>query len=165
MTPRLCALLQRSRGIARRQEGSASVEFAVSSVVFFTTLIGLMKMCLALYTFHFVAEAAREGSRYAIVRGTACSGFTTACPANTNGSDTSNFVKGLSYPGISPAAMTVSSSYNNFPAGKVCTPSSACNNPGDQVTVQVQYAFPLSIPFLPSNTYIITSSSSMIIQR
>lgn len=149
----------------RREDGSAAVEFAVSSVVFFMTLIGVMKMCLAIYTFHYVAEMAREGSRYAIVRGSSCTGFSAGCPASVSGSDTSAYVTSLTYPGISASAMTVTSTYNNYPVGKTCTPSSSCNNPGDQVTVQVNYAFPLSIPFMAKKTYNITSSSSMIIQR
>ena len=84
---------------------------------------------------------------------------------NVNGSDTSAYVTSLTYPGISASAMTVTSTYNNYPAGKTCTPSNLCDNPGDQVTVQVNYAFPLSVPFMAQKTYNITSSSSMIIQR
>ena len=41
------------------------VEFALSSVVLFMTLFGLMAFALALYSYVFVAEAAREASRYA----------------------------------------------------------------------------------------------------
>ena len=129
------------------------------------TLIGLMKICLAIYTYHFVSEVAREGTRYAIVRGTSCNStyITTACPASTG--DISTYVKGLAYPGISSSAMTVTTSYATFPVGKVCTPSPNCNNPTDMVTIQVQYAFPLSIPFLANKTYTMTSTSAMIISQ
>jgi len=131
------------------------------------TIIGLMKICLAIYTYHFVSEAAREGTRYAIVRGSRCNTtyFTSACPANVDGSDVSAFVKSLGYPGISTSAMTVTSAYSTYPAGKVCTPSLSCNNPSDLVTVQVQYAFPLSIPFMSNKTYTMTSTSAMIISQ
>lgn len=129
------------------------------------TLIGLMKICLAIYTYHFVSEAAREGTRYAIVRGSACNAtyFPTACPAS--GNNISSYVKSLGYPGISSTAMTVSTSWATYPAGKVCTPSPTCNNPTDLVTVQVQYAFPLSIPFMANKTYTMTSTSAMIISQ
>jgi Flp pilus assembly protein TadG len=149
----------------RTELGSASIEVAVTASVLFMTLIGLMKICLAIYTFHFVSEAAREGTRYAIVRGTSCNTtyFPTACPASKT--DISNYVKGLGYPGISSSAMTVTTSYATYPAGKTCTPSAACNNPTDLVTIQVQYAFPLSIPFMSAKTYTMTSTSAMIISQ
>jgi hypothetical protein len=138
---------------------------AMSASVLLMTLIGLMKICMAVYTYHFVSEAAREGSRYAIVRGSACTNFPSACPAVTDGSDLSTYVKSLSYPGITSSAMTVTSSYSGFPVGVICTPSSACNNPGNLVTVHVQYAFPLSIPFIGSRTLNMTSTSAMVISQ
>ena len=153
------------RNLLRGEQGIAAIEVALTASVLFTTLIGLMKICMAIYTFHFVSEAAREGTRYAIVRGSKCTSFTTACPANTDGSDVSTYVKGLGYAGISSAAMTVTTTYAAYPAGKVCTPSTACNNPSDAVTVHVQYAFPLSIPFMTNRTYTMNSTSTMIISQ
>ena len=149
----------------REEEGSAAMEFAAAAAVFFMTMIGLMKICLAVYTYHYVAEVAREGTRWAIVRGTSCRGFSSRCPANADGSDTTAYVKSLSYPGISPSLLTVTSAYSQYPVGRACTPSTSCNNPGDLITVQVQYAFPLDIPFMPKRTLNMTSSSSMVIQQ
>jgi Flp pilus assembly protein TadG len=57
-------------GIAlRREEGATLVEAAVGLVVLLALFIAILQICLALYASHFVADAAREGSRYAIVRG------------------------------------------------------------------------------------------------
>jgi Flp pilus assembly protein TadG len=67
----------------QNEEGSALVEFALSSVVLFMTLFGLMASCTALYSYLFVAEAAREASRYAIVRGDSCTGLSD-CPGITS---------------------------------------------------------------------------------
>lgn len=155
----------RRRCFAGAEDGSAAVEFAVSASVFFMTLVGLMKICLAIYTFHFVAEAACEGSRYAIVRGSSCNStyLTSACPAT--GGNISTYVKGLGYPGISSSAMTVTTTWGQYPTGRTCTPSSTCDNPGDLVTVKVQYAFPLSIPFMASKTYTMQSTSAMVISQ
>lgn len=150
---------------ARSELGSASVEFAASAIVFFLTLIGLMKMCLAIYTFHFVSEAAREGARFAIVRGSACTGFPSACPANPNGSDTSNYVKSLTYPGISSSAETITTTYSAYPTGSPCTPSASCNNPGNLATVKVSYSFPLAIPFMTTKTYTMSSTAEMVISQ
>lgn len=159
----------RWRRFARGERGSAAVESAVTAGVLFTVMIGLMKICLAVYTYHFISEAAREGTRYAIVRGSRCtpipnSSFATACPASTT--DIENYVKGLGYPGITPAAMTVTTTYANYPASATaCFPSTNCNNPQNLATVQVQYAFPLSIPFMPNKTYTMTSTSALIISN
>ncbi len=53
------------------ERGSSAVEFALSAAVLFMLMFGVMLMCLALYSYHFVAEAAREGTRYEMVRGSA----------------------------------------------------------------------------------------------
>jgi hypothetical protein len=153
------AKAERGPNYASADYGSASIEFAVSASVLFMTMIGLMKMCLAIYTYHYVAEAAREGTRYAMVRGSSTS------PAATS-TDIQTYVQNLAYPGISASAMTVTPSWIAFPAGRVCTPSTnPCNNPGDVVKVVVSYAFPLAIPFRASNTYTMTSTSEMVISQ
>ena len=135
----------------------------MSSMVLFTMLVGLMKVCLAIYTYHYVSEAAREGARYAMVRGSACTSFSTACPAAA--SDIQTYVQGLGYPGITSSLMTVTTSWATYPTGKVCTPSATCNNPTDMVTVTASYAFPLNIPGLVSHTYTMTSTSQMLISQ
>jgi Flp pilus assembly protein TadG len=149
--------------LARGEHGAAALEFAVAAGFMFTMLIGLMKVCLAIYTYHYVAEAAREGSRYAMVRGSSCSGFSSACPATSDNVQT--YVRGLGYPGITSSLMTVTTTWATYPAGKPCTPSATCNNPSDVVMVQTSYAFPLNIPGVGSNTYTMTSTSVMIISQ
>jgi Flp pilus assembly protein TadG len=151
------------RGIARGEHGSAAVEFAVTSTVFFMALIGMMKVCLAIYTYHYVAEAAREGSRYAMVRGSSCSGFSSACPATSENVQT--YVRGLGYPGITSSLMTVTTTWATYPAGKPCTPSATCNNPSDLVSVNTSYAFPLALPFMTSKTLTMTSTAVMVISQ
>jgi Flp pilus assembly protein TadG len=155
------------RPFTRGEGGQAAVEFAMGAAVLMTSMIGMMKVSLAIYTYHFIAEAAREGSRYAMVRGYSCSPTTgmTACPAAIDGSDVVTYVKGLSYPGISTSNMTVTSSYSVYPSGGTCTPSANCNNPGNLVTVKVQYAFPLAIPFRANSTINMQSTSKMIITQ
>ena len=145
------------------ERGSASIEFAASASVLFLTLIGLMQICLAIYTYHYVSEAAREGARYAMVRGSACSGFASACPAAS--SDVQTYVRGLGYPGIVSSKMTVTTTWAAYPTGSSCTPSSTCNNPGNLATVKTSYAFPLSIPWGPSRTLTMTSTSAMVISQ
>lgn len=144
------------------EQGSSLVEMALSLVILLTVLFGLIEMCLALYTYHFISEAAREGTRYAIVRGSSCQ-FPSACPAAAT--DIQNYVESLGFPGINPSAMTVTTTWSPYPAGGTCTPSASCNNPGNSVQVQVQYKFPLSIPFIPARTLSMSSTSQMVISQ
>ena len=151
-------------GCVNCERGSALVEFALSVTIMATLLFGTMAMSLALYSYHFIAEAAREGSRYAMVRGSSCtaySGFTSACPATP--AQIQTYVRSLNFPGINPNQMTVTAAFSAYPTGGTCTPSALCNNPGNQVTVIVSYQLPVSIPFVPARTLTMTSRSQMVI--
>jgi Flp pilus assembly protein TadG len=138
------------------------VETALSATAVLTLFLGVMELCLALYSYHFVSEAAREGTRYAMVRGSSCSGSASACPAQA--SDVQSYVRGLEFPGIVPANITVTTTWPT--TGSNCTPSSLpCNNPGNLVQVKVQYRFPLSIPFVPASVLSLASTSQMTISQ
>lgn len=153
-TTRMHALLTRLRS----DSGSAMVEFAATAVVFFMTLIGLMKICLAVYTYHYVSECARETVRYAII-----SGSSSGSPVSTN-TAIQTYARGLGYPGINTSLLTTATTWDTYPtSGGTCTPSSACNNPGNIVKVTVSYAFPLSIPYMSNRTLTMTSTSAMVI--
>ena len=154
----------RHAGIVRRDDGAAAVEMAVSMTALMMVVIGLMKICLAVYSYHYTSEAAREGVRWAIVRGSTCgTTYTTACPASTD--DIASYIKTLGYPALNPSNMTVTTSYAGFPTGVSCTPSSTCNNAGNMITITVQYAYPLSIPFMSSRTLTMTSTAAAIIAQ
>lgn len=151
----VCKLrVQTSQALRRAgsEHGSAIVETALSFIVLLTMIFGILAISLALYTYNFIADAAREGTRYAMVRGSSCQGFASACPAQA--SDVQTYVKGLTFPGIKPSAMTVTTTW---PVGN--------NNPGNPVKVTVQYQFPLAIPFLTARTLSLKSSSQMVISQ
>jgi hypothetical protein len=150
--------------LAQRERGSTLVEFALSLTILLTLVFGILAMCIALYSYHFISEAAREGTRYAIVRGSSCPNYgylLPNCPL-TASDQVETYVKGLGFPGIDPNDMTVNTTW---PAtGVPCIPmASPCNNPGNVVRVTVTYAFPLSIPFVSKNTLTMTSTSQMVI--
>lgn len=136
----------------RDEEGSALVEFALSSVVMFMTLFGLMAVCTALYSYLFVSEAAREASRYAIVRGNKCTGFSD-CKIDSALLNT--YVKNLAYPGINKGNLSASASF---------TPD---NSPGSVVSVTVTYNMALNIPFWPKTgrALQLSSTSQMAISQ
>lgn len=149
----------RWRRIAHAQEGAAAVEMAMSIGVLLTVIIGMMKMCLGVYCYHYTSEAAREGARWAIVRGSSSGQETTADAIST-------YVKTLGYPALTPANMTVTVSWAGFPTGVICTPNTnPCDNPGNMVSVTVQYAYPLSIPFVGNRTLNMSSTSTAIIAQ
>ena len=144
------------------EDGSSIVETALSAMIVLTLFFGIMQMSLALYMYHFTSEAAREGTRYAMVRG--CSVISAACPVSVKGTDVQNYVRGLGFPGVLPANITVTTKWPT--TGATCKPSSIpCNNPGNLVKVTVQYRLPLSIPFVPSTTLNLASTSQMAISQ
>ena len=146
------------------EDGSALLEMALSATIFLSFLFGVIETGYAAYTYHVISEAAREGTRFAIVRGSTCSGFATACPAAP--SDITSYVETLGFPGLSLSNITVTPAWSAFAAGSSCPAApSPCNSPGNTVTVTVQYNFPLSVPFIPTKPIAMMSSSAMIISQ
>ena len=127
------------------EQGASLVEFALCSSILFMTLFGIFALCGALYSYVFVAEAARDASRYALVRGSACTGFSdcgiTSAQLNAH-------VKNFAYPGINMSNVTASAAW---PVSK---------DPGNLVIVTVTYNFPLNIPFWPKSGSMMHMSSS-----
>jgi Flp pilus assembly protein TadG len=146
----------------RVDAGATMVEFAMASIILFTLVFGVMAICLALYSYNVVAESAREATRYAIVRGSKCSSSTFS-DCNVTGPQLQTYVRGLGFPGINPSSLTLAAAW---PSITNCSPSaSPCNNPGNLVQVTVNYSFPLVIPFVPSQTLTMSSTSTMTISQ
>jgi Flp pilus assembly protein TadG len=163
--------MNRKTQYSLREDGASIVEMALASAVVFAMLFGVIYFSMMLYTYHYISEAAREGSRYAIVRGSAsCTNSSNHLP-NCNATNTviGTYVQDLGYPGIDAAnKMTVNTTWYTPSASlaspTVCT-TGTCNAPGNIVKVQVIYAFPLSIPFYGRKTLNLTSSSQMVIAQ
>ena len=154
------------------EQGSTLVEFAVVLVVLLTFLFGIMDFARYLYTYHFVCNAAREATRYAIVRGstsgsTACASATTfGC--NATAANVTSYVQSITPRGISPSALTVTTTWpGTGPAGAAtaCDTTNGNNSPGCLVVVQVSYPFKFILPFLPKSTWGMTSTSQMAISQ
>jgi Flp pilus assembly protein TadG len=152
----------RRRSGLRGQRGSSSIEFALGASLLFMSVFGIIAMTFALYSFNVLSESAREGARYAIVRGSACH-FATACPATAANIQT--YVQNLGFPGINTRNLTAATAWAVYPAGGTCTPSASCNNPGNQVTVTVSYSFPVVIPFVANRTLSMSSTAAMVISQ
>ncbi|MGH9415581.1 MAG: TadE/TadG family type IV pilus assembly protein [Terriglobales bacterium] len=127
------------------------VEFALVAPLVMALMFGMVEMGLALYTYHFVASAARQGARYAIVRGAKCDSWASACPASA--SDVQTYVRSLDPGAIDASSLNVTTSW------------SPDNSPGNRVTVTVQYAFGLNVPFISAATLTMHSSSQMVVSQ
>ncbi len=153
------------RRLMQSEHGASLIETAVSLTLLMLMIFGVINVSLATYTFHAISEAAREGTRYAIVRGSSCTGFTSACPAAK--ADVQTYVRGLGIAGITTTSLIVTTTWPT--TGATCTPSPAptCNNPGNLVKVVVSYPFTLTVPLAVTHSYALTmtSTSQMVIAR
>ena len=140
----------------RDEEGASLVEFGLCSAVLFASLFGIIALSVALYSYVFVSDAAREATRYAIVRGSSCQGFTD-CGIDSAGLNT--YVKKLGYPGINAANLSAAASWSGS--------HSPAKAPGNVVSVTVTYTYPLNIPFWPQSGSVLhmASTSQMAISR
>jgi len=155
----------RAQNVRRRlcdEESGTLVKFALSSVVMLGVIFGVIQLSLALYTYNYLSDAAREGARYAIVRGsTSCKvvGKTTSTISDcndTNGTGIVSYVQSLAYPGIDWSKCTT-------PCVTVSWPST--NDRGNLVTVKVVYPYTLNVPFVNRHSFSLSSSSAMVIQN
>jgi hypothetical protein len=147
----------------RSEDGAGLVEMALSIAMLLSLVLGIMELSMALYTFHFVSEAARDGSRYAIVRGSSCPAILPGCPASGTGVDVETYLRNQGFPTINPGLLSAVPSWPS--TGATCPSSGPCDSPGNLVKVVVTYQFPLSIPFLPTRTLSMSSTSQMVISQ
>lgn len=161
------------RSSLHREEGSSLVEMALATMVLIPVLLGIVELSFGLYCLHYAADAAREGSRFAMVRGANCNdNFGKAYCSPTDGvstgatsNDVAQYVKGLGFPfsgAITTTAQWCTKSTGTPSTWTSCstTQNNAVNN---QVLVTVTYNYPLAIPFVMSRTVPLTSASSMTI--
>lgn len=141
------------------ERGSTMVEFAIAALAFLLLLFGVLQFGQALYTYHTVSDAARLGSRWAIVRGAQCSGLDHC---NAQSSDVQTYVRAQS-PLINANGMTVAATWpgNN----STCKSGGAANAPGCLVSVTVSYTYTFSLPFISGAGLPLSSTSQMIISQ
>ncbi len=160
------------------EEGGSLVEMALASAGVLAMLFGIFELSMALYSYHFVSEAAREASRFAMVRGSQCAANFTASycsptdaqTTGADGGDISNYVNSLGYPFANKLTTSTTwlSSGQDAKGNEIwtsCGTASSCKTPGNQVQVTVSYPFPLNVPFLRTYTINLASKSSVVISQ
>jgi Flp pilus assembly protein TadG len=124
----------------RENRGSSLVEFALISFMFVMVLAGVVEVGRMVLVYNTIANAAREGTRYAIVHGAdqtvSPSGPGNPCTCTDVKTVITNFASaGL----INTSAMTITVSY---PDGN--------NNAGSHVSVKVLYTYDPFVNFFNS---------------
>jgi Flp pilus assembly protein TadG len=128
------------------ERGTSIVEFALSFVLLFSIIFGIIDFGRALYAYDAISDAARIGTRYAIVRGSSSNSPVTA-------SVVAWYVANNCCAGLDPNAITVTTTW------------SPNNHPGGTVTVQVNYTLTFMLPFLPSWSVPMSASSAMVVSQ
>ncbi len=140
------------------QRGAGMVEFVVAAMALLLLFFGIIEVGRVVYTYHTVSDAARLGSRWAMVRGSSC--IAASCPAAT--SDVQTYVRAQA-PLIDTSNMTVSTTW---PGNSTCTVTTGTKNAaGCLVSVNVTYPFHFALPFISTTTVNLSSTSQMIISQ
>src|SRR5215813_4870175 len=120
--------------------GNALVEFALVLPLVLTGIFAIIDFGRALYTYHFVSNAAREATRWASVRSSS-STLGSADPTTIQ-----SHVASVSGMGLDPAKITTTPDWTILPPkGGANCPG---NKPGCIVKIQVNYSYQFMFPFL-----------------
>ena len=130
--------------VSRNEAGQSLVEFALVILFVFILFVSIVQMIMFMHTYNTLANAAKEGVRYAIVHGTQnsnCSGPTTSTICTIPNGSPYNNVKdaalnfaSVSIQNVTRADITVA----YFPKD---TTGAACGDPGCMVRVTVAHQY------------------------
>lgn len=141
----------RCRSFVHGEQGESLIAFAITASLLFLFILGMTQVCLGFYTWQWISECAREGTRYAIVHGATCQ-TAAGVSCEKYPSDIESYVKDLGFPDVGGGTLSVVASFPN-----------STEKPDNPVEVQVSYTFPYNLPFVPSRLLTMTSTSVMTI--
>ena len=152
-------------GVRDGELGSAQLELALSLSVLIAFVLGIMAVSLAAYSYFYTCNAAREATRYAIVRGNDQASDCTApgyanCIAQTG--DIQSYAQNLAFPGIVSGNLLVTTTWLKT-TGSACGTADSCKAPGNLVQSTASYGYVFTVPFFPSKTLTMTSKSQMVV--
>jgi len=160
MNSQACNKLTRLGRVRRRgqrdERGATILEFAFVLVISLVLIFAIIDFARALYSYHFISEAAREATRYAAVRGTGCNpAAVSPCPAAAG--DIEDYVEQIVPAGIDVSKITTTPILSGIPGSlPMCTGPNPIG--GCPVKVDIQYdfnfIFPASFYNLPPISYL-----------
>ncbi|MBB6142653.1 Flp pilus assembly protein TadG [Silvibacterium bohemicum] len=158
----------RFMSLKRNESGSELVEFALALSVVLACVFGIIDGSRAVFAEHYVVNAAREATRYAMVRGSSWNGTACTTPATFSCTATSaqvtSFVNSNIPPGIMSSKVGVVTTWpGTTSTGAACDTVNGTDSPTCVVSVQVTYAFAFSLPFLPQSAINFSSTSTSTI--
>ncbi|MGA8575029.1 MAG: TadE/TadG family type IV pilus assembly protein [Candidatus Cybelea sp.] len=144
--------------VRHRERGASLPETAIVMAVLLALIFGIMEFGRVMYTYAFVAQLARQGARWTIVRGSQC---TVLDHCNAQSSDVQTFVRSLSVGATDPSKINVTATWPQ----SQCPPGVTGNAPGCVVSVNVTYQYKPFAPFVPTGTIAMSSTSQMVISQ
>jgi len=159
-----CQLQRAGRHSATHSErGTTLLEFALIVIVLFMLIFGIIDFSRALSAYHFVANAAREGSRYASVRGADCTDppITDCGATKTQTTLQQNLGTEAAGSGMDSSQLTVTTP--TYGGSNTCP--SIGDAPGCLVNVTVTYKFSFVFPLLPVKPVTMSSSAWTVITQ
>jgi Flp pilus assembly protein TadG len=166
------------RASSSREKGSTMLEFALTVSLFLVMLFGIVDFGRALYTYHFLSNAAREATRYAAVHGYTCNDDNSCSvanpdtgPANSMNTVIQDYVQAIIPSGINSSQVTTTPTWPvqaNSPTicgSRVNGSGPYANYPGCTVQVKVSYPFGFLVPLVHSGSITLSSTSEMIISH
>jgi Flp pilus assembly protein TadG len=143
------------RGADRKEKGSTLIEFTLVGIPLLLIFISLIEMSLAMWSYHTLAYAVREGARYASTKGQGCTYTGNTCSVTV-----ANVAQQVTSAGIGliPAQLNLTLTSS---AGTVsCAPVTACssntatwppasaNLPGASISISGSYPVQTSLVFM-----------------
>ena len=96
-----------------KERGSSLPEAAIVMSVLLAMLFGIIDFGRATYTYAYVAQVARQGARWMIVRGSQC---TVLDHCNAQSSDVQTYVRGLGQGATDSSKIGATAGFNPAPA-------------------------------------------------
>jgi Flp pilus assembly protein TadG len=138
------------------EKGSSLIEFTLVGIPLILLIITIIEMCLAMWSYHTLAFAVREGARYASTKGQGCTYTGNTCSTNIGAIAQQIALAGI---GLAPGQMNVTFTASNG-STVTCTPLNSCytnttvwppsgaNTAGSSITIAGTYSVQSPLLFL-----------------
>jgi Flp pilus assembly protein TadG len=138
------------------ERGQSLAEFALSATALMIFLFGVVVVARGLFIYDLVASGARQGARWAMVRGDGCTVAT--CPANSTSVKSYVMTK---VPGIADATLSVVANFTGSSTAG-CTDAS---QKGRACTVAVTVSYPYTFGYPLKMVTHLASTSTMVMSQ